>query len=123
MAEHVHGPPFVELRSQPLHETGPGQHLVAAVPGVHQLIPTLPLGRADELEQISSVQPGHAIEVGFPIDRPILAAPVAAMHDQEPGDVSLERRLVNRTHPSITISQSPHDSGILRGGCDTEPLW
>ena len=105
VAEHVHSPPFVELRRQPLHETGPGQHLVAAVPDVHQPDPLARLGRADELEQISSVQPGYAIEVGFPIGRPILAVPVAAMLDQEPGDVSLERRLVNRTHPSITILQ------------------
>ena len=103
------------------NETGPCQHLVAAVPDVHQPDPPARLGRADELEQIRSVQPGYAIEVGFPIGRPILAVPVAAMLDQEPGDVRLETPPRESNSSVNHHLANPHDSGILGGGCDTNP--
>ena len=73
VAEHVHRPPFVELLGQPLHETGLGQNHVAAVAGVHQAIPLIPLGGADELEQIRRIHSGYGVEVG-------LTADVAELH-------------------------------------------
>ena len=83
----------------------PEDDRIPAVPRVHQLVPPVTLGRSDELEKVRRVHTGVPVEVGLVALAGGLHPPVAAALDEEPGDVSLERSLVNRTHPAITISQ------------------
>ena len=83
----------------------PEDDRIPAVPRIHQLVPPLTLGGGNELEQVRRVHPGVPVEVGLVALAGGLHPPVAAVLDEEPGDVSLEPSFVNRTHPAITISQ------------------
>ena len=79
---------------------------IAAVARADQLVPPLRLGGLDELEQIGRVHTGNTVEIGLVALADGLHPPVATMLHQPPGDVRLERSLVSRTHPSITIPQN-----------------
>ena len=112
-AQYIHRAALVQLRSQPLHESGLRLARIAAVGRVHEARPLAPLGGADELEQVGSVDTRLGVEVSRPVaDIADLGPPVPAVLDQPAGDMRLERRLGDRTH-AATLLNGPNVPSIL----------
>ena len=119
--QHVHRPPPVQLRRQPLHEPRLRLVRVAAISRVHETRPLLTLRRPDELEQIGRVHTRHGVEVSRP--NPCVAdlrPAVPAMLHQPRGDVLLERRL---GHPVHAVSPTPTRRSRPCGRVPRSPHW
>ena len=103
-AQHIHGAPLVEFRSQTLHEPGLRLARIAAVGRVHESRPFAPLRSADELEQVGRVDARLSVEVPRPVPNIAdLDPPIPAVLDQPARDMRLERRLGDRTHAATLL--------------------